>query len=69
VTQKEVEDYYRDVYVPRLRRQQPGRLVPELKEVLKEIEIELTESKIESETDEFLDGIRERAEIVTLSPV
>jgi hypothetical protein len=69
VTQKEVEDYYRDVYVPRLRRRQPGRLVPELKDVIKEIETELTESKIESETDEFLDSIRERAEIVTLNPV
>lgn len=69
VTQREVEDYYRDVYVPRLRRQQPGRLVPELKDIFKEIETELTESKIESETDEFLDSIRERAEIVTLNPV
>jgi len=69
VTQKEVEDYYRDVYVPRLRRQQPGRLVPELKEVSKEIETELTESKIESETDEFLDSIRERAEVIILSSV
>jgi hypothetical protein len=69
VTQKEIEDYYRDVYVPRLRRQQPGRLVPELKDVSKEIESELTESKIESETDEFLDSIRERAEITTLNPV
>jgi hypothetical protein len=69
VTQKEVEEYYRDVFVPRLRRQQPGRLVPELKDVTKEIEAELTESKIESETDEFLDSIRERAEITTLNPV
>ena len=69
VTQKEIEDYYRDVYVPRLRHQQPGRLVPELKDVNKEIETELTESKIESETDEFLDSIRERAEITTLSPL
>jgi hypothetical protein len=69
VTQKEIEDYYRDVYVPRLRRQQPGRLVPESKEVTKEIETELTASKIESETDEFLDSIRERAEITTLSPL
>jgi hypothetical protein len=69
VSQKEVEDYYRDVYVPRLRRQQPGRLVPELKDIFKEIETELTESKIESETDEFLDSIRERAEIVVLNAV
>jgi hypothetical protein len=69
VTQKEIEDYYRDIYVPRLRRQQPGRLVPELKDVTKEIEAELTESKIESETDEFLDSIRERAEITILNPL
>lgn len=69
VTQKEVEGYYRDVYVPRLRRQQPGRLVPELAEAYKEIEAELTESKIESETDEFLDSARERAEITVLNPV
>ena len=69
VTQKEVEDYYRDVYVPRLRRQQPGRLVPELKDVFTEIETELTESKIESETDAFLDAARENAEIVILNPV
>jgi hypothetical protein len=69
VTQKEIEDYYRDVYIPRLRRQQPGRLVPELKDVTKAIETELTESKIESETDEFLDSIRERAEITTLTPL
>jgi hypothetical protein len=69
VTEKEVTDYYRDVWVPRLRRQQPGRLVPEPKEVYKEVETELTESKIESETDEFLDSARERAEITILNPV
>lgn len=69
VTEKEVADYYRDVWVPRLRRQQPGHLVRELKEVFKEVEAELTESKIESETDEFLDSARERAEITILNPV
>jgi hypothetical protein len=69
VTEKEVTDYYRDVWVPRMRRQQPGRLLPELKEVYKDVETELTESKIESETDEFLDSARERAEITILNPV
>jgi hypothetical protein len=69
VTQKEVEEYYRDVWLPRLRRQQPGRLVPELKDVYKNVESELTENKIESDTDEFLDSTRERAEITILNPV
>ncbi|HEX8707148.1 MAG TPA: hypothetical protein VF723_02715 [Pyrinomonadaceae bacterium] len=69
VTPKEIEDYYREVYVPRLRRQQPGRIVPELKDVSREIESTLTESKIETDTDAFLDNARERAEIVILNPV
>ncbi|HYE65993.1 MAG TPA: hypothetical protein VD966_10440 [Pyrinomonadaceae bacterium] len=69
VTPKEVEDYYSDVYVPRLRRRQPGRIVPQLDEVRSEIESRLTESKIESEMDAFLDGARDRAEILILNPV
>jgi hypothetical protein len=69
VTPAEIEDYYRTAWVPRFRRQKPGLLVPELKNISKEIEAELTESKIESDTDEFLDSIRERAEITLLNPV
>ncbi|MGB9177706.1 MAG: hypothetical protein WCB68_00555 [Pyrinomonadaceae bacterium] len=69
VTPKEVEDYYRDVYIPRLRRQQPGRIIPTLEEARPAIEKNLTESKIESDTDAFLDSARERAEIIILNPV
>jgi hypothetical protein len=68
VTQKEVEDYYRDVWVPRLRKEQPGRIVPELKDVYNDVQSELTENKIESDTDEFLDSAHDRAEIVILDP-
>ena len=69
ITQKEVADYYKDVYVPRLRSRAPGQIVPTLEEAHAEIEKMLTEAKIESDTDAFLDYSRERAEIVTLSPV
>ena len=69
ITPKEVEDYYRDVYVPRLRSQQPGRIIPTLEDARPTIERTLTESKIESDTDAFLDSARERAEIVILNPV
>jgi hypothetical protein len=69
ISQKEVADYYRDVYVPRLRERAPGRIVPTLEEVRGEIEKALTEAKIESDTDAFLDTARERAEIVMLNPV
>jgi len=69
VTQKEIADYYRDVYVPRLRSRAPGQIVPTLEQASPVIEKTLTEAKIETDTDAFLDNARERAEIVILSPV
>jgi hypothetical protein len=69
ITQKETADYYRDAYVPRLKARAPGQIVPTLDEARGEIERTLTESKIESDTDSFLDNARERAEIVILNPV
>lgn len=69
VTPQEITDYYRDVYVPRFRQRAPGRIVPKFEEVRAEIEKRLTESKIESNMGEFIDELRGRAEIITLSPV
>jgi hypothetical protein len=69
INQKEIADYYRDVYVPRLRARSPGAIVPTLEQVRGEIEKLLTEAKIESDTDAFLDTARERGEIVILNPV
>jgi hypothetical protein len=67
ISQKEIADYYRDVYVPRIRAR--SRIVPSLETASNEIENILREAKIEADTDAFLDTARERAEIVTLSPV
>ena len=69
ISQKEIADYYRDVYVPRFRAQNSGRIVPQLEQVRADIERTLTETKIGSEIDSFLDTARERAEIVMLSSV
>ena len=69
ITQKEIADYYRDVYLPRLRSRAPGQIIPTLEQASPEIEQTLTEAKIESDTDAFLDSARERAEIVMLNPV
>jgi hypothetical protein len=69
VTEKEIADYYKDVFVPRFRTRYPGRVVPTLEEARGEIETLLTEAKIESDTDAFLDTARERAEIIILNPV
>ena len=69
ISQKEIADYYRDVYVPRFQARSPGRIVPSQEQAREEIEKTLMEAKIESDTDAFLDSARERAEIVMLSPV
>lgn len=69
ITQEEIAAYYRDVYVPRFRSRFPGRIVPTLDESRTEIEKTLTEAKIESDTDAFLDTARERAEIVMLNSI
>jgi hypothetical protein len=69
ITQKEISDYYKDVYVPRLRARAPSQIVPTPEEARADIEKILMEAKIESDTDAFLDNARERAEIVTLNPV
>ena len=69
ITQSEIADYYKDVYVPRLKARAPGQIVPTLEDARSEIERVLTETKIETDMDAFLDNARERAEIVTLNPV
>ena len=69
ISQPEIAAYYRDVYVPRFKARNAGRIVPALEQVRDEIEKTLMEAKIESDTDAFLDTLRERAEIVTLNPV
>lgn len=79
ITSQEVEAYYKDTYVPRLQRQMPRVIVPAIDDqvlqqdgktrtVREQIERTLTESRIESDTDAFLDEARERAEIVYLAP-
>lgn len=69
ISDKEIADYYRDVYVPNLKRRQPGRIVPKLEDVRQTIERELTEARVESEMDAFLERARETAEVTILNPV
>src|SRR5688500_20282461 len=61
ISQKELADYYRDVYVPRFKTRFPERIVPTLEHSRAEIEKTLMEAKIETDTDAFLDTSRERA--------
>jgi hypothetical protein len=67
ITQKDIADYYTEVFVPQEKSR--GRIISKLEAVSAKIEQLLTETKIESETDSFIDSLRDRAEIVILNPV
>ena len=69
VTAKEIESYYRDVYVPRFRARSPGGIVPSLENARAEIGLKLTEEKIESSMNDFLDEKRQQAEITILREI
>ena len=68
VNPEEAISYYRDVWVPRYRQSRPGVIVPTFEQKKGEIQDELTESKVESDIDTFLENARAAAEIVILSP-
>jgi len=66
ITDKEIAAYYNEVY-GRLRNS--GHIVPTLAQVKADIDRKLTEEKIASQIDTFVDNLRDRAEIVVLNPV
>jgi hypothetical protein len=68
ISPKEITDRYNQEYA-RLRNS--GRIVPPLEQVSGRIEQQLTEEKIASEIDTFVDSLRDQpgTEIVVISPV
>ena len=66
VAPQEVADYFRDTWMPRRKRLSPGGVAPKLVEVYAQVEEELRESKVESDTDEFLEDARAAAEVLLL---
>jgi len=68
ISPKEITDRYNQESAP-LRN--GGRIIPTLDQVRSRIEHDLTEEKIASEIDTFVDGLRDQpgTEIVILSPV
>lgn len=69
VTPKEIEDYYRDSYVPQFRRRSPGAVVPKIEDVRLQIEKQLIENKVGADLQKYIDTVREGAEIVILKPL
>jgi hypothetical protein len=68
ISPKEIADRYNQDYA---RLKNSGRIVPTLEQASGKIEQQLTEEKISSEIDVFVDSLREQpgTEIVIISPV
>ena len=69
ITPDDEAKYYRDIYVPEFRKLNPGLLMPPLDEKRGEINRFLTEQKVESDIERFLDFSKRRSEIIILSAV
>lgn len=69
ITAEDEEKYYREVFVPEFRRENPGLLMPSFSEKRAEINFILTEQKIENDIETFLDDAKSRAEIIILTAI
>lgn len=69
ITPEDEKNYYQKTFTPDFRRRNPGLLLPSFDDVRARINTILTEQKVESDIETFLDNARTRAEIVVLSEV
>ena len=69
ITPQDEEKYYREIFTPDFRRRNPGLLMPTLDEMRTRINKLLTEQKVESDIERFLDFSKRRNEIIILSEV
>ncbi|CAN5654468.1 hypothetical protein BH24ACI2_BH24ACI2_00260 [soil metagenome] len=69
ITPEDEAKYYSEVYTPEFRRRNPGLLLPPFDEKRSQINQILTEEKVASDIEKFLDDAKRRAEIIVLSEV
>lgn len=69
VTPDDEARYYRETFVPDFRRRFPGVIVPTLNERRAEINRLLTEERVASDIERFLDDAKRRASVIILSEV
>ena len=69
ITAQDEDKYYRGVFIPDFRRRNPGLLMPTLDEMRVRINQILTEEKVASDIERFLDFAKRRNEIIVLSEV
>jgi len=69
ITPEDEAKYYRDVFTSDFRRRNPGLLLPPIEEVRTRINQTLTEQKIATDIEKFLDDAKRRTEIIVLNEV
>lgn len=69
ITPEQELRYYREVFTPEFRSQNPGRILPPLEEVRERINKILTDEQVAEDIERFIDNAENRAEIVILSEV
>lgn len=69
ITPEDEKNYYQNIFTPDFRRKNPGLLLPTFEDVRPQINKILTEQKVESDIESFLDDAENRAEIAVLSEV
>lgn len=69
VTTDDEKKYFDNVFTPDFRRKYPSLIKPNIEEVRPQINKALTENKVGTEIEKFLDESKRRAEIVVLSEV
>jgi parvulin-like peptidyl-prolyl isomerase len=69
ITPEDEARYYREVFTPDFRKRFPGLLMPSLDEKRADINKILSEEKVASDIESFLDEAKRRADIVILSEV
>ncbi len=69
ITPEDERIYYRNVFTSDFRRQNKGRLLPSLDQMRERINEILTEQKVQSNIESFLDNARNRAEVNIISAV
>ncbi len=69
ITAEDETKYYREIFSPDFRRKYPGLLMPTLDEKRAEINHLLTEEKVATNIESFLDEAKRRVEVVILNKV
>jgi len=69
ITAEDENKYYRDTFAPEFTRRYPGLILPAIEEKRLDINRILTEERVATNIETFLDEAKRRVEVVTLSKV